>query len=501
MKKNTAKNLAKRKKKIEKRVERKNWESQPKPMLTATDIHYEVDGRHKGIPCGGIGAVHLMAKKIGLVKNIDADLNLLKRHLPYFDSDHILNMVYNVLTGGQCVNDIERLRNDEGYLDALGAEIIPDPTTEGDFLRRFDQDDIIGLMEIINDTRTKVWERQPPPFFERATLNCDGTIAPTTGECKEGMDISYKGDWGYAPLVISLAETREPLYIVNRSGNAPSHFDSAEWIDGSLDLVSGVFKEVWLRGDTDFSLTANFDKWSERCRFVFGMDAMPNLVAIAESFPEEDWEPLEKKEKYEVKTEPRTRPENIKEQIVIEREYLRITTESESVAEFEYRPVKCGETYRIVVLRKEIMVLRGEMSLFPDVRYFFYITNDRTMTPTEVVRFARARCDHENDIEQLKNGVHAMKLPSDSLDSNWAYMVIAALAWNLKAWYGLLNPDRRLGREIIRMEFKRFINTFVNIVCLIVKKSRAIIYRFVAYNNDLNDVIRMHEAIKRMRFG
>jgi hypothetical protein len=498
--KDTAKNIVKRHKKIEKRLERRNWESQSRPMLGSAEVRFEVDGRYRGIPCGGIGTIHTMCKKIGLVKRIDTNLGLLKRHLPYFDSDHILNLAFNILVGGQCVNDIERLRNDEGYLDALGAATIPDPTTEGDFVRRFKTNDIIALMEMVNETRKTVWEKQPPTFFNRATINCDGTIVPTAGECKEGMDISYKGEWGYAPLLISLAETREPLWFVNRSGNAPSHLGSAEWIDRSLDLVCGTFKEVWLRGDTDFSLTANFDRWDERCRFVFGMDARPNLRDIAESIPEADWKSLEKKEKYDIKTEPRRRPENVKERLVIERDYTRITTECESVAEFEYRPGKCGKTYRIVVLRKEIMVLRGEQPMFPDVMWFFYITNDRTMTPTEVVRFARCRCDHENDIEQLKSGVRALKAPSDSLESNWAYMVIAALAWNLKAWYGLLNPDRNLGRQIIRMEFRGFANTFINVVCLIVKKGRAVTYRFIAYNKHLKDIIRMHLAMRAMRF-
>ena len=115
-------------------------------------------------------------------------------------------------------------------------------------------------MEIKNTIRKRIWQQQPKIFFRQAVLNVDGTISPTDGECKEGMDISYDGQWGYHPLVVSLAKTREPLYIVNRSGNAPSHLDSAQWIDKSLDLVCDTFKKVRLRGDTDFSLTANFDK-------------------------------------------------------------------------------------------------------------------------------------------------------------------------------------------------------------------------------------------------
>ncbi|MBW2591928.1 MAG: transposase, partial [Deltaproteobacteria bacterium] len=185
------------------------------PMLSASNIHYDVDGRNKGIANGGIGIIHQMVGKCGLVNEIDRHLELLKRHLPYHESDHILNMAYNVLAGGHCLQDIELLRNDEAWLDALNAEIIPDPTTAGDFLRRFDEDDILELMEAKNTLRKKIWNQQPQNCLKQAIINVDGTISPTTGEYKEGMDISYNGQWGYHPLVVSLAKTREPLYIVN----------------------------------------------------------------------------------------------------------------------------------------------------------------------------------------------------------------------------------------------------------------------------------------------
>ncbi len=500
MKKNNTKILEKRKRKIAKRLERKQWESQPKPMFTASNIHYEIDGRHEGIACGGIGAIHLMNKKTGFIDEIDGVLHLLKVHLPYHESDHVLNIAYNVIAGGTRLEDIELLRQNKAWLDALGAEIIPDPTTAGDFLRRFNEAAIIKLMEAANKTRSKVWERQPKKFFEKAILNVDGTIAGTTGECKEGMDISYKGIWGYAPLIVSLANTREPLYLINRPGNAPSHLDSSKWIDRSLDLVSDTFKEVWIRGDTDFSLTAHFDKWDKRCKFVFGIDARKNLVSIADTIPEEQWEVIERKPKYKVKTKKRRRPENVKERIIKERGYKNIRTVSEHVAEFDYRPGKCKKTYRVVVLRKNLTVEKGDLALFDDIRYFFYITNDRSMTPQEVVYFANDRCDHENDIEQLKNGVNAMRMPVDDLVSNWAYMVIATLAWNIKAWYGLLTPNKVLGHQIVRMEFKRFINTFIKIPCVVIKTGRRIVYRFVGYNNYMKDFFRTFAAIKSLKF-
>jgi hypothetical protein len=468
-------------------------------MFKGVNIRYEMDERHRGIACGGIGVIHLMAKRLGLVKEIDKHLHLLKRHLPYHESDHVLNLTYNVLAGGSRFEDIELQRQDEGWLDALGAEIIPGPTTAGDFLRRFSERDILVLMEVINERRKKVWDQQPKEFFKKAILNMDGTMAETTGECKEGMDISYKGIWGYGPLLISLAQTREALYLVNRSGNAPSHLGSAVWIDRSLDLVEGRFEEVWLRGDTDFSLTEHLDRWDERCKFVFGLDAYPNLVGIAGGLSGRKWETLERKPPYEVKTQERQRPENVKERIVRERGYKNIRTVSEQVAEFDYRPGKCKKAYRVVVLRKNLTVERGEIALFDDLRYFFYITNDWRMSAEEVVSFANERCDHENDIEQLKNGVNALRMPSDDLVSNWAYMVIAALAWNLKAWLGLLMPEKILGQRIVRMEFKRFLNTFIKIPCLIVKTGRSIVYRLVGYNHCLKDYLRAFSVIKVCR--
>jgi hypothetical protein len=493
--------LAKRKQKISKRLKRKNWEEQASPMFRAGNISYEFDGRHQAIASGGIGAIHLMNNKLGFVKAIDQCLHLLRCHLPYHESDHVLNIAYNVLAGGTRLEDIDLQREDEAWLNALGAEIIPDPTTSGDFLRRFGQQDIIALMEAANQIRKKLWQRQPQAFLKMAIINIDGTLAQTTGDCKQGMDISYKGIWGYAPLIISLCNTREPLYLINRPGNAPSHLDSAQWIDRSLALTSDCFEQVRLRGDTDFSLTEHLDRWDRQCKFVFGVDARSNLIAIAEGIDEKQWHPLERRAKYEVATKPRSRRENVKGRIVKERGFKKITTVSEQVSEFQYQPGKCKKAYRMVVVRKNLTVEKGELALFDDIRYFFYITNDYDMAPEQIVYFANARCDHENDIEQLKNGVNALRMPVNDLLSNWAYMVIAALAWSMKAWYGLCAANRALGRQIIRMEFKRFLNTFIKIPCIIVKTGRRTVYRILTYNSHLKQFFKTFATLRAESFG
>lgn len=470
-------------------------------MFTGSNIYYDIDGRHQAISCGGIGNIHQLAKRSGLIDAIDNRIKLLKRNLPYHESDHILNIAYNYLAGGCCLQDIELLRNDEAWLNALGAEIIPDPTTAGDFLRRFEKEEIHEFMEVKNSVRSNIWQQQPESFRREAILNVDGTICATDGECKQGMDISYNGQWGYHPLVISLHNTREPLYIVNRPANAPSHHNSAPWIDKSLDLVCPQFKKVQLRGDTDFSLTANFDKWDERCTFIFGMDARPNLLAIADQIDESDWQPLEKQPKYTVKTKERRKPKNVKQEVVKDRKFKKIITKAEDTVEIEYCPGKCKKDYRLIILRKTLDVVRGEMNLFDDIRYFFYITNDRKRSIDDMVQFYRDRSDHENDIDQLKNGVKALVSASDTLLSNWALMTIASLAWDLKAWFGLLLPYRPLGLSVVRMEFKRFLNTFIRIPCLIIRTGRRICYRIVGYNDKLKHVIQFSETIKSFGVG
>jgi hypothetical protein len=440
-----------------------------------------------------------MARKIGLVDAINQKVTVLKRHLPYHESDHVLNLAYNILAGGVRLEDLELRRNDEAYLDGLGAQRIPDPTTAGDFTRRFSSADTLALMEAINAARQNVWRLQPESFLEEAVIDVDGSLAPTLGECKEGMDISYKGIWGYHPLIVSLANTKEVLYLVNRPGNVPSHDGFVPWLDRAIALVRPHARRIFVRGDTDFSHTAHFDRWSDSdVSFVFGMDANPTLVKLAESLSEANWCGLTRTEP-EIKIEPRERPENVKERIVKERAFLNQRLASEQVAEVQYQPGKCQRSYRLVILRKNLSVERGESALFDEIRYFFFITNRTDLAWHEVVQQAHERCDQENVIAQLKGGVNAMRVPVRDLESNWAYMVMAALAWNLKAWFGLLMPQKAAGERVIRMEFRTFLHTMVNLPAQIVQAGRKILYRVLSYNSWLKEFFATWEYLRTLQ--
>jgi hypothetical protein len=477
-----------------------------RPVLGRANIAYELSERTRGTAHGGIGLVAKVIDATGLAREIDTSLELLKLHKPYHESDHVINIAYNQLCGGQRLQDIEARRQDQVFLDGLGVESLPDPTTAGDFCRRFDAAAVLALQEAVNRARLEVWRSQPASFFEQtAIIDADASIIPTTAETKEGIDIAYNGIWGYSALVISLANTREPLYLGLHGANRPSHEGVIDYYDRAIALCrTAGFKEIRLRGDTDFALTGEFDRWdADGVKFVFGNDARKNLIERAQGIEEDTYRELVTRAEREISIQPRRRPRNVKDAIVRERNYKTLRQQAEDIVEFSYRPGKCDRDYRVVVLRKNISIERGENVLFCEYRYFFYITNDWDLTADEIINEARQRCNQENLISQLKSGARALHAPVNTLTANWAYMTMAALAWSLKAWCALLLPvnprwaeqHTEQRRQLLTMDFRTFLTAFIEIPCQILTTGRQVRWRVLTYNPWLTAFFRLLDAL------
>jgi hypothetical protein len=482
-----------------------------RPMIRGSTPQFELAGRDIGTAYGGIGLVQQLVRKLRLAEEIDSRLHLFKVHLPYHESDHVLNLAYNALCGGTCLEDLELRRQDEAYLNLLGAERTPDPTTAGDFCRRFEPHHLRDLQAAFDAVRLQVWSQQSKEFFAEARIEADGTLVTTDGECKQGIDINYKGEWGYHPLLLTLANTGEVLRLVNRSGNRPSHEGAPPLFDECIALCRAAgFRKILLRGDTDFSQTQHLDRWHAQgdVRFVFGLDVTASRHIDADDLPNSAWKPLKRPPKYEVRTKERARPQREKQRIVEERQFTDIRLIDEWVAETEYRPVACQTTYRLVIVRKNLRVNEPKNGrLFDDYRYLIYFTNDRDSTAQQIVFSANDRCQQENVIAQLAAS-RALHAPVDNLRSNEAYMLMTALAWNLKAWLALsleVPPGRgRAERQtekskLLGLEFRTFVNYLLRIPAQVVKTGRRIVVRLLAYNTWLPVFFRLNEQFARPR--
>ena len=459
------------KRRIQRRLRKRQWAEQRRRLFQDRNIHYDLAAKTKGLRCAGLGVFQLLAQRLKLADALDARVHLLKRHVPYFESDHVLNLVYNLLAGGKTLNDLELLRNNETYLDVLGAQRIPDPTTAGDFLRRFEAADIDDLMDVINDKRLPVWQaaarRLLRPGRHRGRRHDRGDHR----EVQAGDGHLLQGPLGLPPAAgvagqhpggaVPGQPPRQPPQPRGR-GRLPRPRGRAV-PPGGLP-PHPVPRRHRLHADGRAGPLGR-----DGIGFVFGIDAQPNLVALAQRLPERVWTKLQRPPGYTVATQPRERPADVKEEVVRRRGFRNVRLVSEQVAEFNYRPVACAEEYLVVVLRKQLAWERHGEVVEEETRYFFYITNRWAWSCAEVVAFANDRGNQENLIEQLKNGVRALRAPSNTLESNWAYMVIAALAWNLKAWLALVQPRTGYGRQLLVMEFRRFLEEVVLLPCQIVR--------------------------------
>lgn len=501
MKKNVQKTIDKRKNKIQRRLENRTPDSE-KPIFAESDVEFDISQKVSAIHCGGIGIVRQLVNFMGLPQKINARLALLKRHSPYYESDHVLNMAYNILCGGKNLENLELLRNNENYLDALGAMRIPDPTTAGDFLRRFAEEDVCGLMDCANEVTVRAWKLGLSKKERRiGIIDIDGKIQETYGECKESIDYTYKKSWGFSTLILTEAISGAHLYVVNRPGNTLSQENAPYWLDQAIGVVKRGFRRVILRGDTAYSLTGEFDDWDDDgVDFIFGYDARENLIKMADILPENAWQEVERKERI-IRGGARRKKARTKQAMVEKRKFRSLKLKQEWIGEFSYRPVKCEREYRVLVLKKRIEESSGQKVLFDSYRYFFYITNIDDMCAHDLLSLIRKRCNHENKIEQLDNGVHALKMPAAEFTANWAYMAIAMLAWNIKSWMGLVIKEHDRKQKIINCEFQSFQNWIINIPCQVLRTGRKVVFRFLSYNPWVETIFALFEELKTMRYS
>jgi hypothetical protein len=465
-----------------------------------SDVTAESADRLNATPYGGLTAAHVLVKRVGLDREIDSRLGLLGLEIRYSESDHVLTHVYNLYLGGTNIEDISILQASPQVRAILGAQRIPDPTTAGDFLRRFAEADIWRLHDAMDAARVKVWKRLPKKMRKRATIDFDSKVKEVYGRCKEGADFSYNGKWSYHPHIVTLSETREILCAVNRPGNASPASGAEDMAERALKLTEPYFEEVFARADSAYYDRKFIRKCEERgAKFTISAEGRPNLIEIAASLPESEWKPYNTRDRegaYCVKRRRKRR--RWEEEIARRRRYRALKTVSEEVSEFRYTPTGLDKAYRMIVKRQKVKERDRQLRIFEHYEYRFVITDIERWSAEEVLRFAYGRCgDQENAIEQLTNALHALRMPTGELLSNWAFLTCGALAWNLKSWLALTVLPRRS----LNWEWKRFRYAFVYLAASVVRTARRVIARFSASSKQAAQMVaalrRLHTFVFR----
>jgi Transposase DDE domain group 1 len=413
-------------------------------------LHLESDPRGEITHYGGLALAQQFVRRFRVAQRLDGALRLFKRHAPYHESDHVLALTYTLYADGTCLEDQAVLQGSEAVRRLVGACRIPDPTTAGDFLRRFKSaQDVEQLFGVIDEVEEAVWSKLPGKVRRRrkkhelALVDLDGHVKPLYGVQKQGADFSYDE-----------------------------------------------------RGDTDFDRSDIFKVViDERAYFAIGGRLYPKRAALVEAIAEQNWKPFVPRADREERSGPSRhgRTPNCRRQKAVARGFRTLRTVKQWVSEIDYQPHGLGSACRMIVRRILIEETDGQGALFEHFRYRLVLTNlARSYTPRQIIDLTYQRCDQENVIEQLGQGIAGWRMPVAEFMGTSAWLEIARLAWNLGKWIDQIS----LPSEVVRWEWKRFRRHFVYIAAKILKTGRRLVVRLAGSHRFLPDILTAHVRLQ-----
>lgn len=477
-------------------------------MLRTPKLAIEVDEDAAITPFGGLILVEEFLRRFRVASRFDRAVEVLKLHLPYHESDHIITQALNLYVGGTCIEDQAKLQGDAGVLRMLKACRLPDPTTAGDFLRRFGTTSnaaaLPALRKVIDELQADVWKKQRRHGrkHEWAVIDMDGHLKNTYGEKKEGADFTRKGKFGFHPLLLSMAGTGECLAVRLRPGNVQSYEGADEELRRVLPRVKKHHRKVLVRGDSHFDQR----EIREACE-----QAGVNFAFVSPSWSDrpgkaariKDWRPFRTRAQ-RARTEreskpdfdPRWRKPNKKRMAVVARGYTNIDLARQWVAEIPHRPPGSDKTYRLII-RKQLLDIEsgqaGQRELWQRYRYRFVISDlPDDWSAEEVIDATYQRCDQENLIEQMGSSLAMWRLPVAEFDGNRAWLEIARLAWNLRKWIEQL----ALPKEVRRWEWKRFRFAYVTVGAKVLHHARRVVVRLSGSSRFVDDLVAAHVKLQ-----
>lgn len=485
------------------------WPDHTGTVLRHRKLHLENDGRPDVTSLGGLILPLALLRRLGAAKVIDERVEVFKAHRPFHESDHVLVQALMLYAGGTCLEDVTLLQQDPALLKILGAERTPDPTTSGDFLRRFVADGKLEeLRAAVDEIQQRVWSnpkrwswRQRHRSKEKrplAVLYLDGKTKVLSGVTREGADFDHKGRWSYSVLVASL-DDGECVALRLRPGSMRSSDGAAELLDEALPRLLVHYQTVLVVADSDYDrFDLRYACERHQCYYAFVGRESKDRPGLAESC--ENWLPFrtrahrmqqaERKRRGDAFESRREKPDRRRRK-ARQRGYTDLQLVRQHVGEM---PGPDGS--RLILRRQLIQEERGkhgQRELWELERYRYVVTNlPRDWSPADVIDVTYQRCDQENVIEGLGSGVAAWRMPVAEMRGNAAWLEIARLAWNLFKW----TAHVALPNEVSRWEWKRYRRAFVDFAVQVVYIARQTRVRILGMNRFTRELARGLHALQ-----
>jgi hypothetical protein len=480
------------------------WPATSGPVLRLRRVRLEQDLRPDVTALGGLVLPLAVLRRLRAAELLDESVRVLKMHMPYLESDHIIAQALMLYGGGTCIEDMAMLQQDSALQRMLGAVRTPDPTTAGDFLRRFvPNGKLEALTSALDELQERAWKgprwrRHKAPMKKKplAVVYLDGHTKELYGAKKAGADFSYQGAWSYSILVATL-DDGEWLDSQVRPGNCRSSHDAAEMVQRLLPRLERHYQSIMVVADSDFD-RADLRHACEARGAYFAFVARESVDRPAVAAACRNWTPFRtrasrrKRElRRSVNFTPRRKRLERRRRCARARGYDDIQLVRQEVDEAE------GHDGTRLVIRRQLLDVEsgkpGQREIWHRYRYRYVITNlPSSWSIEEVIDATYKRCDQENVISELGAGIAAWRMPVGDLRGNAAWLEIARLAWNLRVWTcRLALPD-----EVGRWEWRRFRRAFVNIAVQVLTTARQLRVRILGTHQHAKLLLIAHARLQ-----
>ena len=350
----------------------------------------------------GLSLFYAMAETLDIGEILDEHVRVKERESGYPESEHILALAANAFVGNDYVDDLEALREDVAIQRAIGRKEIPDPTTAGDFCRRFTLGHILQMNRAFGRIEQEVYRRRPE--IQVWTIDVDAKVHEVFGMKKEGAAKSYNGVYSLQILYAFVHETEELIHSELRSGNTHPGAKAVAFLRRLKRKIPAGVQEINLRSDSalynkEVIVFCEAEGWG----FTITADQTGPLRQQIEGLPEGAWQ--------------------------VDRE-----DDSLAYAEVWYQPVKWPKAYRYLVRRERKPQKTGQGVLFAPLGYSYYaVVTNRVGEVQALLTTHDQKGAAERRIGQFTNEF-LRHLPLGGFMANWVYLLCAQLAYNLSLW-------------------------------------------------------------------